>query len=52
MPNSKPRRGKFLKVTATIELDDGSRFQFLNLPVISLPISSKRASAARHQRND
>jgi hypothetical protein len=31
MPKSKPRRGKFLKVTATIELDDGSRFQFLKV---------------------
>ena len=31
MPKSKPRRGKFLKVTATIELDDGSRFPFLKV---------------------
>ena len=31
MPKSKLRRGKFLKVTATIELDDGSRVQILKV---------------------
>jgi hypothetical protein len=41
MPKSKPPHGKFPKVTASIELNDGSRFQFLNVNGDTIEVDSK-----------